>query len=515
VSLDALRSFGACPREPHAIIRGVAVQAPLPQNEDQRLQALYSEHILDTATEQAFDDLVKLASFICGTPISTITFVDPTRQWFKAKVGVSSRETPREQAFCAHTILHPEEALVVEDATKDSRFFDNPLVTGGPNIRFYAGVPLVTDEGHALGSLCVIDTKPRTLTPEQLEALKVCRNQVMRELDLKRKTAELTHSLGLLEESQQKLQASETRYRELVDRSLGFLCVHDLEGKLVLVNPAAHQALGYREEELIGKNMIDLLTPGSRPLFPRYLERIRNTHSDTGLMRIRTKSGEERVWMYRNVLRLEEDAEPRVIGHAQDVTDSQKMEETLRQQVAQDPLTKLFNRRFLEDAMTREIRKAVRRKRSVAVLMIDVDHYKRYNDTYGHAVGDQVLVTLANFLKNGIRAEDMACRFGGDEFALVLNEAAAEGARTRAEVLCEKVRELSILDGGRVIAGFTLSIGVAAYPENGATLQDLLEAADKALYRAKKQGRNRVCVADKVPTAAAAHTTTAQSSADN
>jgi diguanylate cyclase (GGDEF)-like protein len=167
-------------------------------------------------------------------------------------------------------------------------------------------------------------------------------------------------------------------------------------------------------------------------------------------------------------------------------------------QVAQDPLTKLFNRRYLEDAMTREIRRAVRRKRSVAVLMIDVDHYKRYNDSYGHAVGDQVLVMLATFLKNGIRAEDMACRIGGDEFALVLNEATAEGARGRAEVLCEKVRELSILDSGRVIAGFSFSVGVASYPENGRTLAELLESADKALYRAKETGRNRVCVADRV-----------------
>jgi diguanylate cyclase (GGDEF)-like protein/PAS domain S-box-containing protein len=496
-----LTGFNVVPRwrtPPHVTERGEAVQAPLPDNEDQRLQALYSEHILNTAPEPAFDEIVQQASFICGTPISTISLIDSGRQWFKAKIGVADRESPREQAFCAHAILQPEEVLIVEDATKDARFSDNPLVTGKMNIRFYAGVPLVTQDGHALGSLCVIDTKPRTLTPEQLEALKACRNQVMRELELRRKTAALRHSLGLLEEAQQKLQASEQRYLELVDRSLGLLWVHDLEGRLVLVNPAAHQALGYREDELIGKNMGDLLTPTSRPLFPGYLERIRNAHSDTGLMQVLTKSGEERVWMYRNVLRLEEDFEPRVIGHARDVTDSQKMEETLHMQVAQDPLTKLFNRRYLEDAMTREIRKAVRRERSVAVLMIDVDHYKRYNDSYGHAVGDQVLVMLANFLKNGIRAEDMACRIGGDEFALVLNEATAEGARVRAEVLCEKVRELSILDSGRVIAGFSFSIGVASYPENGRTLAELLESADKALYRAKETGRNRVCVADRV-----------------
>jgi diguanylate cyclase (GGDEF)-like protein len=215
-------------------------------------------------------------------------------------------------------------------------------------------------------------------------------------------------------------------------------------------------------------------------------------------MRLITKGGEERTWLYRNVLRVDEDGEAQVIGHAQDVTDSRRMEETLRKQVAQDPLTKLFNRRYLEDAMTREIRKAARRKRSVAVLMIDVDHYKRYNDAYGHAVGDLVLITLANFLKNGIRAEDIACRYGGDEFALVLNEATAEGARGRAEALVGKVKELRFTHEARVIEGFTLSIGIATYPENGATLAELMDAADKALYQAKRDGRDRVCVAEGV-----------------
>ncbi len=476
------------------------MQAPLPETEPQRLQALYSEHILDTGPEQPYDDLVKQASFICDTPMSLISLVDPTRQWFKAKVGVAATETPREQAFCAHAILQPEEVLIVEDATKDARFADNPLVTGEMNIRFYAGVPLVTQDGHAVGSLCVIDTVPRKLTDRQLEALKVCRNQVLREMELRRKTAALTHSLGLLEESQQKLHASKQRYRELVTRSLGFFYVHDMAGKLLLANPAAHEALGAAKDELRGKNLADWLAPATRPGFAQYLNRIRDNRSDSGLMRVKTKAGEERVWLYRNVLRTEEDGEEHVIGHAQDVTDSRKMEETLRTQVAQDPLTKLFNRRYLEDAVTREIRKAVRRKRSVAVLMIDVDHYKRYNDTYGHAVGDQVLVTVATFLKSGIRAEDIACRYGGDEFALVLNEATAEGARGRAEVLGAKVKELRFVHEARVIEGFTLSIGVAAYPENGKTLAELMDAADQALYQAKRDGRNRVCVAEGVAT---------------
>ena len=274
-----------------------------------------------------------------------------------------------------------------------------------------------------------------------------------------------------------------------------------MTGKILLANPAAHDALGLGPEELRGKNLVELLAPVTRPSFAQYLNRIRDNHADSGLMRLITKGGEERTWLYRNVLRVDEDGEAQVIGHAQDVTDSRRMEETLRKQVAQDPLTKLFNRRYLEDAMTREIRKAARRKRSVAVLMIDVDHYKRYNDAYGHAVGDLVLITLANFLKNGIRAEDIACRYGGDEFALVLNEATAEGARGRAEALVAKVKELRFTHEARVIEGFTLSVGIATYPENGATLAELMDAADKALYQAKRDGRDRVCVAEGVGTA--------------
>jgi diguanylate cyclase (GGDEF)-like protein/PAS domain S-box-containing protein len=483
---------------------GELVQAPIPANEDDRLSALYAEHVLDTPPEQVYDDLVRLASFICQTPISTITFIDQKRQWFKARVGMPARETPREDAFCAHAILQPEEVLIVEDATKDARFADNPAVIGGIQIRFYAGVPLVTEEGQALGTLCVIDIKPRTLSPAQLEALKVCRNQVMREMELRRKTSALTHSLEMLEEAQQKLQASEQKYRELVDRSLGLLATHDLQGNLELVNPAAHEALGYAAGELNGKNLVDVLSPYTRHALPHYLDRIRERHSDTGLMRVVTKTGVERIWLYRNVLRIEENGEPRVIGNAQDVTDSKKMEEALRLQVAQDPLTKLFNRRYLEDAVQREIRRAVRRKRSVAVLMVDVDRYKRYNDAYGHAVGDQVLITLSAFLKQGIRAEDMACRYGGDEFALVLNEATSKGARVRAEALRAKVKDLRFTHEAKVIQGFTLSIGVAAYPENGTSLAELLAAADKALYRAKQEGRDRVCVADPAPAKASA-----------
>lgn len=164
-------------------------------DERARLAALRSYRILDTEPEQAFDDLAYLASLICGTPMALITLIDDTRQWFKAEVGVGLRETERSIAFCTHAITDPDRILEVPDATTDARFRDNPMVTGSPGIRFYAGAPLVTPDGHALGTLCVVDTRPRTLTNEQLHALDVLRRQAEAQLELRRNLTELEAAL--------------------------------------------------------------------------------------------------------------------------------------------------------------------------------------------------------------------------------------------------------------------------------------------------------------------------------
>jgi len=175
--------------------------APLPANEAERLKALKEYHILDTETEQSYDDITTLAAHICGVPVAMISLVDEVRQWFKSKVGVDQQQTSREVAFCAHAILE-NKPFIVRDATKDKRFADNALVTGEPHIRFYAGIPLINPEGLALGTLCVIDHQPRRLSAEQQKALQALSRQVMALLEFRRILTHLAETLDHVKQLQ-------------------------------------------------------------------------------------------------------------------------------------------------------------------------------------------------------------------------------------------------------------------------------------------------------------------------
>ena len=197
------------------------MNAPTPRNEAARLRALRDYAILDTLEEQAFNDIVTLASFICETPIALISLVDEERQWYKARVGTQSKQTPREHALCAHAILQPQDVMVVNDAQSDPRFVDNPLVTGDPNIRFYAGAPLVTPRGDAVGTLCVIDNKPRQLPAANLEALRALSRQVVAQMELRRviteldrRTVELRDYQSQLEDAKKRLEAANASLKE-------------------------------------------------------------------------------------------------------------------------------------------------------------------------------------------------------------------------------------------------------------------------------------------------------------
>ncbi len=214
----------------------------LPANETERLAALKSYHILDTIEEVDYDRLTKLASIICEVPISTITLIDEDRQWFKSKIGIEDRSTAREVAFCQHAILDVN-LFTVKDAKEDKRFSDNPLVTGSPNIRFYAGYPLIDPDGYALGTICVIDRIPRELTPEQEDALRLISEEVM----------------SLIQARRQKLELKS--FEKLFNYSNDLICVAGLDGYFRRINPAFAVKLGFDERHILKTPFINFVHP--------------------------------------------------------------------------------------------------------------------------------------------------------------------------------------------------------------------------------------------------------------
>lgn len=222
----------------------------LPSNENQRLQELLTYQVLDTDDEVEFNFLVELASQICGTKIALISLIDSHRQWFKAKIGLEQNSTPRQLAFCAHAILNPNEPLIIQDAREDDRFKENPLVHGEPHVVFYAGIPLVTPSGHALGTLCAIDDKPRELSAQQLHGLRQLSRQVMHLLELRRLKIELEHKLAI-----------EKKFKVLVEQGSDGVLIVSRSGLITYCSAGMTKITGLENQLLVKKHIHNFIHP--------------------------------------------------------------------------------------------------------------------------------------------------------------------------------------------------------------------------------------------------------------
>lgn len=234
--------------------------APLPENESVRLSVLCQYQILDTEPEIGFDDLTQLAVTFCNTPVALISLIDAERQWFKSKVGLDISSTPRDVAFCSYTILQSD-PLIVPDARLDERFATNPFVIQAPYLRFYAGVPLITPGGHALGTLCVIDFVPRELTPGQIEVLQALGRQAVAQLELRRKLQETEHLIREAQSKEASLRESEERFRTIADSAPVLIWVDDPNQQSIFYNQTWLKFTGRSLEQELGQGWKQDLHP--------------------------------------------------------------------------------------------------------------------------------------------------------------------------------------------------------------------------------------------------------------
>ncbi|MBD3882394.1 PAS domain-containing protein [Phormidium tenue FACHB-886] len=239
----------------------------LTHTEADRLRVLQQYNLLDTAPEGEFDDLTALAAYICGSPMSLLSLTDASRQWFKSTVGLAVREVPRELSFCSHAIQNPSDLMIVPDALQDERFATNPLVTAQPNIRFYAGAPLVTPDGYPLGTLCVLDQTPRQLTLEQQQALRALSRQAIAQMELRLTATKLERQILRYQQTEAKLRSSDQQVVDLLEGiSDGFFAL-DRQGRCTFVNPKATQILQQSAETLLGRVIWETLDEVLGPRF--------------------------------------------------------------------------------------------------------------------------------------------------------------------------------------------------------------------------------------------------------
>lgn len=623
-----------------------------------RIEKLRSLGLLDSDPEEFFDCITRVASTILGTPISVISLIDEHRQWFKSRHGIETSETPRDISFCTHVVSNGRE-LIVEDASNDDRFSSNPLVVNEPNIRFYAGIPIKSVEGYSLGTLCVIDNKPKRPSVSELKALNDLAQLVTKEIQFRERmlaaqdsidiaqnkfqslfknapvgiamvkpigtwlevndelcrtlgypreellllnfrdithpddlntdlnmldqlvadkidryqlekryikkdgstvwtgltvtkhsteageidyflstiqdiqskketelalsalrktledkvqlrTEELRHvNLSLSKayqekvQSEQALQNKELELRTILDNANeAYICM-DSGGLVTAWNKQAEHTFGWLEQEAIGRRLEKLIIPPESQAahhagMDLYLSEKKSIILGNRIELEAVRKDGIRIPIELQVNALEINGQVLFTSFLRDITERKQLENLLKNEARNDPLTGLANRRKLEEILPIAFQRARSNHMYLALVFIDLDEFKQINDTHGHQAGDQLLREVANRINQCTRTSDTVVRYAGDEFVIILENLKSKNDTNRISTKIQRMMAEPVQIGNKLL-NITLSIGIAYYggpePQQVEPLE-LIRLADKAMYTAKKNGKNAIVMID-------------------